>query len=222
MKTRPYLLLLASIYSVCLVISNIASNKLVDLFGFNIDGGFIFFPLTYIINDVLTEVYGFKTARQIIWTALFANIFAVVGIYIVIYLPTSTEWAHQKAFEQVFDLSGRIFFASLTSYLVGEFINSITLAKMKVFTQGLYMPIRFIVSTIIGAAIENSLFYFIAFWGVLEFGLIVEMMTVQYLLKILYEIVILPFSCNLANFLKKREKLDHYDTETNFTPLKFS
>lgn len=222
MKQSSYLLQLSAIYTVCLVISNIASNKLVDFFGFNIDGGFIFFPLTYVLNDIITEVYGFKTARKVIWTALFANIFTVCGLYLVINLPSSHEWHHQQAFEQVFDLSARIFFASLTSYIIGEMINSIMLAKMKVLTHGLYMPFRFIASTIVGAALENSLFYFIAFYGVFDTSLILEMMTVQYILKVLYEIAILPVSCPLANYLKRKENIDYYDDKTKFSIVKFS
>lgn len=222
MKTYSYFTLLAVIYSVCLVVSNIASNKLVNLFGFYIDAGFIFFPLTYIINDVLTEVYGFKASRQVIWSALFANLFALLGIYLVVRLPSAADWEHQAAFEQVFALSERIFLASVISYFIGEFINSITLAKMKVITKGYYMPVRFITSTIIGAAIENCLFYLIAFSFALEWKIIFEMMMVQYILKIVYEIIILPFSCMLANFLKKVEQIDYYDNNTIFSPVDFS
>lgn len=200
-----YILILGIIFSTCLIISNIASNKLVDLFGLTIDAGFIFFPLTYVINDIVTEVYGFKTSRKIIYSALFANIFAVLAIYFVIHLPTSPQWHNQEAFEATFELTTRIFIASLISYLFGELINAFTLSKMKEYSKGKYMGARFIVSTIIGGAIENTLFYFIAFLGAFKFSLIIEMMMIQYVLKILYEILLLPFSCYIAKYLKTND-----------------
>ncbi len=201
--------------------ANITSNKLVDLFGWlTVDAGF-FFPITYVINDIATEVYGFKNSRKIIWMGFFANVLALMAIYIVMFLPPSVHWNNQDAFEKVFSLSGRIFIASLISYLFGEFINSISLSKLKVYTKGKYIGMRFIVSTVLGVAIENTMFYLLAFLFVLPFHVIVEMICSQYLLKVIFEIFILPLSCFIALKLKKLEHFDYYDVKTKFNPFAY-
>ncbi|MFI4983650.1 MAG: queuosine precursor transporter [Rickettsiales bacterium] len=223
MKNHSFVLtILAVLYCVSLVQANIVSNKLIQLAGFlTIDAGFLFFPITYIINDIVTEVYGFKIARKIIWIGLFANAFAALNLYIVINFPPSPHFEHQGAFEQVFSSSMRIFAASMISYLFGEFLNSMLLSKLKVITAGRYMSSRFITSTIVGAAVENTLFYLIAFSFSLPWEVIFEMMLIQYLLKIFYEVILLPITLTVTTKLKKFDKTDIFDRKESFNPLQF-
>lgn len=215
-----YLPVLTAAYAVCLILANITSVKLVSIFdSLTIDGGFIFFPITYIINDIVTEVYGFRVSKRMIWTGFSTAIFAAIGVQIINAMPPSSDWYNQSAFEQTLGLSTRIFAASLISYLFGEFLNSMLLAAMKVQTEGRYQSARFIISSIFGALIENFLFYVLAFYGQVTFDVLLQMMALQYILKICYELLFLPLSCYLANKLKELEGIDYYDKKTKFNIL---
>ena len=213
------ILLLSMAYAAFLILSNISALKVSTVFGHDIPSGLIFFPLTYIFDDILTEVYGFKASRRVIWLALFANLIITLGVHFVVQLPSSAYWPHQESFSKIFEISPRIFVASVLSYLVGEFINSTLIAKMKILTSGKYLWLRMIGSTICGVSIESTLFGFISFWAVLPTLVIYKMVVVQFCFKVGYEIVALPITYKIVSYLKRVDKIDYYDINTNFNPF---
>jgi uncharacterized integral membrane protein (TIGR00697 family) len=214
-----YISIITVLFTVFLILSNLCGSKISYLFGFNIASGLIFFPVTYIIDDIVTEVYGFKKSRKIIWTAFTASILFVIGLFIVSKLPPSSVWNHQDSFELFLLSSPRIFMASCIAYLTGEFINSIILSKLKIMHDGKYFYIRAITSTLFGVAIENIIFCLVAFIGQYDTKIIIEIILVQFIFKILYEIVMLPVTSRIVGFLKKKEKIDYYDYYTNYNPF---
>ena len=213
------ILIIGILYSTFLVLSNFSATKISHIFFGDLASGIIFFPLTYIFDDILTEVYGFKQSRRVIWAGFLANIVCVIGIQIVIAMPPSSFWDNQEAFASVFRLSPRIFVASMLSYLVGEFINSIVLSKLKILTSGKYLGLRYVGSTICGVGIENTLFCFLAFYLILPTEVIGKMILIQLLLKVGYEILVLPITYKITNYLKSKDKIDHYDFNTQFNPF---
>ena len=219
-----FLILISVLFATFLILSNLSSIKLTSinfiLGDFTIDGGFLFFPLLYILADILTEVYGFKTSRYSIWLAFIANIIVVTGLSAVNSLPPAPDWHNQQAFDAVFSISHRILIASLTSYLFGEFINAFILAKLKVRMKGKFMEFRLIFSTVCGVMIENLIFFFIAFYGEIPTSIIFEMIVVQFILKIAYETLSLPITVRLINYLKRVEHKDHYDRNLSLSNIK--
>lgn len=212
-------LLLSVLYTAFFILSNIAGSKIVD-FGFvTIPAVLVFFPITYILDDIITEVYGFKVSRTIIWTALIANLLVIAGAILVVKMQHSAYWSNQDAFEKVFLASPRIFTASVLAYLFGEFINSASLAKLKVHTKGKYLWFRSILSTSIGSIFDSILFCFIAFYGSLPSSVIFIMIITQYLFKISYAVLALPVVYKVTAFLKKTDKVDVYDFSTRFNPF---
>lgn len=197
----------STLFCMCLVMANVLSTKIVTIFGADIDGGFIFFPVTYIINDVITEVYGTRAARGIILSSLVMCVIATCGIVLVAWLPPSAEWHNQASFDAVFAVSVRLTTASLIAFAIGELLNSQVLQQLKNATKGRYMRLRFLASTLIGAGVENMLFYIIAFYGILSLEVIQSMALLQLLLKLLYELVAIQFTYRIANYLIKKEAL---------------
>jgi uncharacterized integral membrane protein (TIGR00697 family) len=218
-KSFKHVNLITVAYCAALILSNLAAAKLSRVFSFDFPSGLIFFPLTYIFDDVLTEVYGFKASRRVIWLGCISNLIVCLGIFVVVALPPSPHWGHQQAFEAVFALSPKIFAASLFSYLFGEFINSYILAKIKILTQGRYLWLRTIGSTACGVSIENVLFCFIVFSGTLPTATIWNIILFQFCFKVGYEILVLPITYWITNFLKRVDNIDHFDYETNFNPF---
>jgi len=213
--------IIAVIYTTFLILSNISALKISSVLGYSIPSGLVFFPLTYIFNDILTEVYGFKVSRRVIWLGLISNLIITVGIYGIIHLTPSPYWSHQREFETIFALSPRIFAASVLSYFCGEFINSTIIAKLKIFTDGKYLWLRVAGSTAIGVGIESILFAFIAFWSVFPKNVLLEMILIQVLFKVGYELIALPVTYKVIEFLKKVDGADYYDFATKFNPFSF-
>ena len=207
------------IFTVFLILSNLCGSKISYLFGFDIASGLVFFPITYIIDDIITEVYGFKKSRKIIWTAFASSIVFVTGLFVVSKLPPSNVWPYQNEFELFLLSSPRIFLASCIGYLIGEFINSIILSKLKILHKGKYFSIRAITSSIFGVAIENIIFCFVAFFGQYDIKIIIEIILVQFAFKIFYEIIMLPITTKIVTQLKRIEKIDYYDYYTDFNPF---
>lgn len=184
--------------------------------------GILFFPLSYIIGDVLTEVYGYARARRVIWTGFAALIFMAFMSAVVVALPPAAGWGDQGAYEAVFGSTWRIVAASITAFWVGEFANSFVLAKMKIWTGGKYLWTRTIGSTIVGQGFDSLLFYPLAFYGQEGWPLDQLMMVVvsQFVLKTGWEILLTPVTYMVVGGLKRREGLDIYDEGTNFTPFR--
>lgn len=216
------LLVISLLYSAFLILSNLAENKICELYGYYFAGGLIFFPLTYIFDDILTEVYGFNVCRKIIWLAFFSNLVVIMGLYLVIFIRPAPEWQNQEAFSTIYNQSSRILIASFVSFLFGEFINAIILAKLKVKTKGRHFWFRAVFSSVCGVLVENTIFCFIAFTGVIEVSAIWNIIITAYVFKLAYEIIALPITYYIVKFLKRRDHIDYYDYKTSFNPFSFS
>ncbi len=186
---------------------------------FTFGAGVLFFPLSYVFGDILTEVYGYVRARKVIWAGFGAMAFAALMATVVVALPPAPGWANQAAYETVFGQTPRIVAASMIAYFCGEFVNSYVLAKMKLAADGKRMSVRFVVSTIFGEGVDSLLFYPIAFYGIWGNDLLLKIMAAQWGLKVLVEIVMLPITVKIVNALKRAEQEDFYDRKTDFTPF---
>lgn len=183
--------------------------------------GILFFPLSYVIGDVLTEVYGFARARRCIWVGTAALLFMAFMAMIVVALPPAATWGGQQAYEQVFGQVPRIVFASILAFWAGEFVNSIVLAKMKVWSKGRHLWTRTIGSTVAGQGVDSLIFYPLAFWGAAGWttDLVVTVMLTQWALKVAWEALLTPLTYAVVGALKQREGVDVYDERTDFTPF---
>ena len=183
--------------------------------------GVLFFPISYIIGDVLTEVYGYANARKVIWTGFAALIFMAFMAWVVVALPAAEGWPGQEAYEFVFGNSWRIVLASITAFWVGEFANSIVMAKMKVWTKGKMLWTRTIGSTVVGQGLDSLIFYPLAFYGLAGWPieLLWQVVLSQWLIKTAWEALLTPVTYWVVNFLKMREGVEVYDTDTDFSPF---
>ncbi|MBA2649276.1 MAG: queuosine precursor transporter [Legionella sp.] len=211
--------LIGILFSAFLILSNLAAVKLTIVGQITFPAGLIFFPITYIFDNILTEVYGFKISRRIIWSALAANLIVSIGTWIITYLPPSPYWEHQLAYETIYRTAPRVFIASMISYFFGEFANSILLAKLKIITKGRYLWIRALVSTVIGVGIDTIIFIHIAFLFILPYEGLWKVILSTYLLKVAYEMGAIPITYKVSNYLKKKDKIDFYDYHTKFNPF---
>jgi uncharacterized integral membrane protein (TIGR00697 family) len=215
----PRLLLMAGLFVATLVTSNIIAVKLTALGPFTVPAAIVIFPLSYLFGDVLTEVWGYATARAVIWTGFAANIVAVCFIAIAVAVPSSPAYRDGDAYSAVLGMTPRIVIASLVAYLCGEFVNSYVLARLKLFTSGRFLWSRTIGSTLIGQGIDTVIFISIAFAGVLPLPVLRAVMRDQWILKVLYEVVATPFTYAVVTWLKRREGVDAYDRTTDFAPV---
>jgi len=213
--------LVASIFITCLITSNIIAVKLVNIFGLVLPAAIIIFPISYIFGDVLTEVYGYHQARRVIWLGFFCNLIAVVAIWLGQILPAASFWEGQAAYERILGYTPRLLGASFLAYLVGEFANSFVMAKMKIATNGRWLWTRTIGSTLVGEGLDSLVFMTLAFIGTIPLSVLAGAIVAQWLSKSVYEAIITPLTYVLVNFLKKREGLDVFDTDTRFNPLLF-
>ena len=215
-----------------LIVSNLTAFKVVEIhlthsLYVNFPAALIFFPLTYFFDDVLTEVYGFKMSRFIIWGGLICSVMITLCTQIAVQLPASPIWDRNTnhgaaAYELIFQGSLRIFIASILAYFCGEFLNSLILAKLKVATKGQYFSIRVMTSTAIGVGIDSIIFCYIAFWNIMPHRVIEEIILTQYIFKIAYEFLMLPITYSLVSYLKQKDKVDYYDLNTKFNPFSIS
>jgi len=214
-----YFTLITGFFVAVLLISNVASSKLVAIGPFTFDGGTILFPICYIFGNILTEVYGYRKARQVIWIGfgcalLMAAVFALVG-----WLPGAAGWDNQDAYSRILGTTPRIVLGSLVAFLAGEFSNSFILAKLKLLTRGKWLFTRTIGSTLVGQGIDTVFFVMIAFSGIYSWGTIVAIIISNYIFKIGFEVVLTPATYAIVGFLKRTEKSDVYDNKTNFNPF---
>jgi uncharacterized integral membrane protein (TIGR00697 family) len=183
--------------------------------------GILFFPLSYVFGDVLTEVYGYARSRRVIWAGFGALIFAAFMSFIIVAMPAAPGWDGQPMYERIFGSTPRIVLASLIAFWAGEFANSFTLAKMKIRTDGRFLWVRTIGSTIVGEGVDSLIFYPLAFYGASGWtrAQVVQVMLTNYCLKVGWEAVATPFTYQVVNFLKHAENEDYYDRKTKFTPF---
>ncbi len=220
LRTFRYYDVLVSIFIVVLLVSNLVGQKLCAFGPFRVSGGQLLFPITYIFGDVFTEVYGYAASRRAIWLGFIAaGLLSIMGL-ITVALPPAPEWHNQEAFATVFGIVPRLVIASLVAYVIGEFANSYTMAKMKIMTNGSKLWSRAIGSTVVGQGVDTIVFMSLAFLGTQSLGSVATLIGSAYLAKVLYEICAIPLTYAVVNSLKRAEGVDTFDYNTEFNPFK--
>ena len=217
-----WFLVLVAVFIGALIGANITAVKLLSVAGFLIPAAIVIFPLSYILGDVLTEVYGYAQARRVIWLGFLANLIVVAAIWLAQVLPGASIWDAQEAYERILGLAPRILLASFLAYLVGEFANAVVLAKMKIATRGRWLWTRTIGSTLVGQGLDSLIFITLAFAGTIPTRVLMVAIVAQWLGKSAYEALATPLTYLVVNFLKRRDGLDVYDERTRFNPLLLS
>ena len=215
-------------FVVVLLLSNVIGaekRSFVDLPGIGpwpFGAGILFFPISYVIDDVLTEVYGYARARRAIWAGFGALLFMALMEWTVVHLPVAEGWTGQGAYERVFGAGWRIIAASMCAFFAGDFLNSVVLAKMKIWTKGKYLWTRTIGSTVIGEGADSLIFYPLAFYGMADWPahIMLEVMLSQFILKVSWEVLLTPATYAVVGWLKAKEGVDVYDVGTDFTPFR--
>jgi uncharacterized integral membrane protein (TIGR00697 family) len=221
-RAYRWLDLVTALFVTVLIVSNIASTKILVLGPFTFDGGTIIFPLSYIFGDVLTEVYGYRRSRRVIWIGFGCLCLTALTLGVVDVLPPAAEWGLQDAFHAILGPVLRIVVASLAAYAAGEFVNAYILARLKVRTQGRWLWLRTISSTLVGQAVDTSVFLVIAFAGLFTPGLLWLIFISNYVFKVGIEVLFTPLTYQVVNYLKRAEREDYFDRHTDFSPLAFS
>ena len=219
MTNSKYLPIITGIFAATLLISNTLDTKIFMLGPFSLPAGIILFPLAYLFGDILTEVYGYATTRKVIWTGFASLVLMVITYETARIIPPAPFWEGQQAYETILGKVPRIVLASITAYFAGEFCNSYVLAKMKVRMQGRTMAWRFVASTIVGQAIDTTVFVIVAFAGIFSVGDLVAITLSGWAFKVGWEIIMLPLTVFVVKKLKQIEGIDYYDYDTNFNPF---
>lgn len=219
-KVSVLFMVLAVVFVVCLVTANLLETKVLDFFGITtITAGMLVFPISYIINDCIAEVWGFRRATLVIWMALAMNFMvAAVGL-LAVHLPAAPYWEGAEHFNFVFGFAPRIMSASLLAFLAGSFANAYIISRMKIIHKGRYFSLRAIVSTVAGESIDSVIFFPIAFGGIIEFRDLIGLMLTQIIMKSMYEVVVLPVTIRLVRRFKRMEDLDVYDEGISYNVL---
>jgi uncharacterized integral membrane protein (TIGR00697 family) len=227
MKVSHRFVIIAAFFVTCLITANIIVIKPISLgislFGqpVSLPAAIIIFPLSYIIGDILTEVYGYRLARRVIWLGFLCNLIAAIAIWVGQLLPPAPVWEGQKAYESTLGYVPQVLGASFLAYLVGEFSNSFVLAKMKIKTKGRWLWMRTIGSTMVAQVLDAAIFIPLVYVGQFDLSFIAMVSVTHWLAKVAYEAIATPLTYVVVNYLKKKEALDTYDYETNFTPFFF-
>jgi uncharacterized integral membrane protein (TIGR00697 family) len=222
-ETQPvssWFVVATAIFVTSLITANIIAVKLVGIAGLVFPAAVVIFPISYIFGDILTEVYGYRRARQVIWLGFLCNLLAVIAIQLGQILPSASFWQGQSAYEQILGYTPRLLAASFIAYLIGEFANSIVLAKMKIATQGRWLWTRTIGSTLVGEGLDSLVFISVAFWGTIPSSALLSTVITQWLMKSVYEALVTPLTYLVVNFLKRKEGIDVFDYDTQFNPLR--
>jgi uncharacterized integral membrane protein (TIGR00697 family) len=214
--------MVTGLFVTCLITSNIIIAKQIGIGGIVLPAAIVIFPLSYIIGDVLTEVYGYRQARRVIWLGFLCNLIAVLAIWLGKILPSAPIFDAQDAYERILGSTPRFLLASFAAYLAGEFSNSVVLAKMKIMTKGRWLWTRTIGSTLVGQGVDTIVVLSIAFVGVLPLPVLGAMMFFHWLFKCIYETVATPLTYVVVGYLKRKEGVDAYDYGVNFNPLRVS
>ena len=210
---------MAGFVAILLLSNLIGAAKLSTVAGFTFGAGILFFPVSYVIGDVLTEVYGYSNARRCIWTGFAALVFMAFMSWVVVSLPPAATWDGQAAYESVFGQVPRIVFASMLAFWAGEFVNSFVLAKMKILTGGKHLWSRTIGSTVFGQAVDSAIFYPVAFLGVWQTSDVIAVMITNWAMKVCWEAVLTPVTYAVVGWLKQREGVEVFDSGTAFSPF---
>ncbi len=208
------------LFSVCLILSNLLATKVITVFGLSATAGLIVFPVSYIINDVIAEVWGYRKARLIIWVAFAMNFLAIVFMQLSVKIPPAPYWNGQEAYAHAFSQAPRVAFASLIAFLCGSFVNAYVMSKMKIRSQGKRFGMRAVVSTLFGESADSLLFFTVAFAGIVAWRDILIMIVAETFLKSAYEVVILPVTTAVVRYIKRTEQTDVYDTGISYNILK--
>ncbi len=210
---------MAAFVAILLLSNLIGASKLASLGGYTFGAGILFFPISYVIGDVLTEVYGYANARRCVWMGFAALVFMAFMSWAVVAMPAADGWGGQAAYESVFGSTWRIVAASVIAFWAGEFVNSFVLAKMKILTGGKHLWSRTIGSTFFGQAIDSAIFYPVAFLGVWSGAQVLTVMVTNWLLKVLWEALLTPVTYVVVGWLKAREGVEVFDSGTDFSPF---
>jgi queuosine precursor transporter len=209
--------ILSGVFIAVLLISTITSTKVITFGSFTLDGGTLLFPLSYILGDIITEVYGYHTTRKIIWTGIFALVLFALLTYTIGILPSHAEWTHQSSYNAILGTTPRIILASIIAFLFGELTNSYIMARLKSEMQGKKLYFRMIFSSVIGNGIDTTLFICIAFWGIFSGEVILALLFSNYLWKLGSEVLMSPLTARMIHFLKKRDATDVYEHHLRFS-----
>ena len=210
---------IVAVFITCLITANITAVKLIVICGLLMPAGIIIFPMSYICSDVLTEVYGYRQTRRVIWLGFFCNLLTVMAIWVGQILPPASFWDGQPAYERILGYTPRLLVSSFIAYLVGEFTNAFILAKMKIATRGRWLWMRTIGSTLLGQSLDSLVFVTLAFLGTIPLAHMATAILTQWLVKTGYEVVATPLTYVVVTYLKRQEGMDVYDYKTRFNPL---
>ena len=219
-KVSVPFMLLGILFNVCLIAANLLETKVIQVFGITVTAGLIVFPISYIINDCIAEVWGFKKARLIIWSGFVMNFFVVALGQVAVALPAAPFWEGEESFNFVFGMAPRIVVASLSAFLVGSFLNAYVMSKMKIASKGKNFSARAIWSTVVGETGDSIIFFPIAFAGIIPWNELILMMGVQIVLKSLYEVLVLSVTIRVVKYIKKVDGSDVYDENISYNILK--
>ena len=213
-------MLLGILFNVCLIAANLLETKVIQIGSLTVTAGLLVFPISYIINDCIAEVWGFKKARLIIWSGFAMNFFVVALGLIAVAIPAAPFWEGEEHFDFVFGMAPRIVAASLMAFLVGSFLNAYVMSKMKVASRGRHFSARAILSTLVGETADSLIFFPVAFGGIIAWRELLIMMCIQIILKSMYEVIILPVTIRVVKAIKKIDGSDVYDTDISYNVLK--
>ena len=219
-KVSVPFMLLGILFNVCLMAANLLETKVIQVGSLTVTAGLLVFPISYIINDCIAEVWGFKKARLIIWSGFAMNFFVVALGLIAVAIPAAPFWEGEEHFNFVFGMAPRIVAASLMAFLVGSFLNAYVMSKMKVASQGRNFSARAIWTTVVGETADSLIFFPVAFGGVIAWKELLIMMGIQIVLKSMYEVIILPVTIRVVKAIKKIDGSDVYDTNISYNVLK--
>ena len=219
-KVSVPFMLLGILFNVCLIAANLLETKVIQVGSLTVTAGLLVFPISYIINDCIAEVWGFKKARLIIWSGFAMNFFVVALGLIAVAIPAAPFWEGEEHFNFVFGMAPRIVAASLMAFLVGSFLNAYVMSKMKVASQGRNFSARAIWATVVGETADSLIFFPVAFGGVIAWKELLIMMGIQIVLKSMYEVIILPVTIRVVKAIKKIDGSDVYDTNISYNVLK--
>ena len=219
-KVSVPIMLLGILFNVCLIAANLLETKVIQIGSLTVTAGLLVFPISYIINDCIAEVWGFKKARLIIWSGFAMNFFVVALGLIAVAIPAAPFWEGEEHFDFVFGMAPRIVAASLMAFLVGSFLNAYVMSKMKVASRGRHFSARAILSTLAGETADSLIFFPVAFGGIIAWRELLIMMCIQIILKSMYEVIILPVTIRVVKAIKKIDGSDVYDTDISYNVLK--
>ena len=219
-KVSVPFMLLGILFNVCLIAANLLETKVIQIGSLTVTAGLLVFPISYIINDCIAEVWGFKKARLIIWSGFAMNFFVVALGLIAVAIPAAPFWEGEEHFDFVFGMAPRIVAASLMAFLVGSFLNAYVMSKMKVASRGRHFSARAILSTLVGETADSLIFFPVALGGIIAWRELLIMMCIQIILKSMYEVIILPVTIRVVKAIKKIDGSDVYDTDISYNVLK--